>query len=149
MTKWIWFHTTEATFKNCTVKTPSLMKLLSKVLRNSAPEITTSKINGAPVSPWHSPLRLYYYWWNWLWAKYIVLHLNSLRINFISLTTLAPRPFLKLFIEFVTILLLFFVLVFEQWGMWDRGPPIRGWTCSPCIGRHSLNHGTTREVPFV
>ena len=29
----------------------------------------------------------------------------------------------KVFIEFVTILLLFYVLVFWPWGMWDQTPP--------------------------
>ena len=32
-------------------------------------------------------------------------------------------PFLKSLIEFVTILLLFYVLVFWPWGMWDRSSP--------------------------
>ena len=31
-------------------------------------------------------------------------------------------------------------------GMWDPSSPTRDWTCTPCIGRWSLNHGTTREV---
>ena len=52
--------------------------------------------------------------------------------------------FLKAFIEFVTILLLFYVLIFE---MWDLISSIRVRTCSPCIGMWSLNHWTTRVVP--
>ena len=52
----------------------------------------------------------------------------------------------KVFIEFVTILLLFYALFFWPWGMWDPSSPTRDWTCTPCIGRWSLNHGTTREV---
>ena len=53
----------------------------------------------------------------------------------------------KVFIEFVTILLLFYVLVFWPRGMWDRSSPTRHRTCTPCIGRQSLNHWTPRDVP--
>ena len=53
----------------------------------------------------------------------------------------------KVFIEFVTILLLFYVLVFWSRGMWDLSSPTRDWIGTPCIGRRSLNHWTTREVP--
>ena len=53
----------------------------------------------------------------------------------------------KVFIEFVTILLLFYVLVFWLRGMWDLSSPTRDRTRTPCIGRRSLNHWTTSEVP--
>ena len=54
----------------------------------------------------------------------------------------------KVFIEFVTILLLF---CFASWprGTWDLSSLTRGGTCTPCIGRRSLNHWTTREVPHT
>ena len=55
----------------------------------------------------------------------------------------------KVFIEFVTILLLFYVLVFWLGGMWDLSSPTRDQTRTPCIGRRSLNHWTTKEVPEV
>ena len=55
----------------------------------------------------------------------------------------------KVFIDFVTILLLFCVLFFWPQGMWDLSSPTRDRTCTPCIGRWSLNHWTTREVPGV
>ena len=54
----------------------------------------------------------------------------------------------KVFTEFVTILVLFYVLVF--WGpqaMWGLNSPTRDQTCTPCTGRQSLYHRTTREVP--
>ena len=38
----------------------------------------------------------------------------------------------------------FYVLDF--W--WDLSSSTRDWTCTPCIGRQSLNHRTTREVPW-
>ena len=53
----------------------------------------------------------------------------------------------KVFIEFVTILLLFYVLSFWLWGMWDLSSPTRDWTRTACIGTWSLNHWIVREVP--
>ena len=55
--------------------------------------------------------------------------------------------FFNIFIEFVTILLLFYVLVFWREGMWDLSSPTRDQTCTLCLGRPSFNHWTTREVP--
>ena len=53
----------------------------------------------------------------------------------------------KVFIEFVTISLLLYVLVFWPRGMWALSSPTRDQTRIPCIGRQSLNHWTAREVP--
>ena len=53
----------------------------------------------------------------------------------------------SVFIEFVTILLLFYVLIFGPRGMWDLSSWTRDRTRTPCIGRQSLNHWTAREVP--
>ena len=54
----------------------------------------------------------------------------------------------KVFTESATILLLFFMfLVFWLWGMWDLGSPTRDGTFMPWVGRQTLNHWTTREVP--
>ena len=53
----------------------------------------------------------------------------------------------KVFIEFVTILFLSYILDFGPRGMWDLSPLIRDRTYTPSIGRHGLNHWTTREVP--
>ena len=52
----------------------------------------------------------------------------------------------KVFIEFVTLLLLFYVLVFWPRGIWDLSSPTRDRTHTPCIGRQSLNQWTAREV---
>ena len=41
----------------------------------------------------------------------------------------------------------FHVLVSWPRGMWIS--PTRDWTHTPCIGRQSLNHWTTREVPIL
>ena len=51
------------------------------------------------------------------------------------------------FIEFVTTLLLFYVLFFWPRGTWDLKSLTRGPTHTHCIGRRSLNHWTTSEVP--
>ena len=55
--------------------------------------------------------------------------------------------FFKVFIEFVTVLLLFYVLVFWQQGMWDLSYLTRDQTCTPCIGRRSLNHWMPGKFP--
>ena len=55
----------------------------------------------------------------------------------------------KVFIEFVTISLLFYVLFFWPRGMWDLSSPTRDQTHTPCTGRRNLNQCTTREVPRV
>ena len=55
----------------------------------------------------------------------------------------------KVLVEFVTILLLFYVLVFWPQAMWDLSSPTRDRTHTLCIGRRSLNHWTAREVPDI
>ena len=55
--------------------------------------------------------------------------------------------FLKVFTEFVTILLPLYVSVFWPRGMWDLNSPTRDRTRTPFIGRWSFNHWTAREVP--
>ena len=41
----------------------------------------------------------------------------------------------KVFIQFVTVLLLFYTLVFWQWGMWSLSSPLRNQTHIPCTRR--------------
>ena len=53
----------------------------------------------------------------------------------------------KVFIEDVTIFLLFSVLVFGPRGMWDLSPPTRDQTCDSCTGRRVLYTGATWEAP--
>ena len=50
----------------------------------------------------------------------------------------------KVFIELVTILLLFPALVFWTQGIWDPSSPTMDQTCPPCVGR--FNHWTARKV---
>ena len=50
---------------------------------------------------------------------------------------------LKYFIEFVKILLQFYVLVFWSRGMWDLSSLSRDQTCTPYIGRRFLTTGLT------
>ena len=52
----------------------------------------------------------------------------------------------KVFIEFVTVLLLFYVLGFWPQGMWDLISLTKDRTHTHCIGKRSLNHWTTRKV---
>ena len=65
----------------------------------------------------------------------------------------SPIPFpkwnlfiFKVFIEFVTMLLLFYILAFWPRSMWDLSFLTRDQIHTPCIGRWRLNHWTTREV---
>ena len=54
----------------------------------------------------------------------------------------------KVLIEFVTILLLFYVSVFWPQSMCEFSSLTRDWTCTPCIGRQNLNNWMiTWEVP--
>ena len=55
----------------------------------------------------------------------------------------------KVFIEFVTILLPFYVLVFWPRSMRDLSSLTRDRTRTPCVGRWSLNHWTAREVTYL
>ena len=55
----------------------------------------------------------------------------------------------KVLTECVTISLLLYVLVFWPQDMWDLSSSTRDQTCTPCFGRQSLNHYTSREVPPV
>ena len=52
----------------------------------------------------------------------------------------------KVFIDFATILFLFYVLVFWPQGTWDLNSPTMDRTHSPYIGKQSLNHWTSREA---
>ena len=55
----------------------------------------------------------------------------------------------KVFTTFVTILFLFsgvFFFFFPPGGIWDPNSLTRDQTCTPCIGKRSLNSWTTREV---
>ena len=53
----------------------------------------------------------------------------------------------RVFIEFVTILLLFYVVVFLALRLAGSQLPSRDWTSTPCPGRWSLSHWIARKVP--
>ena len=55
----------------------------------------------------------------------------------------------NVFIELVTLLLLFCVLIFWPWGIWELDSLTRNQTYTPCIGRRSLNYWTAREIPTI
>lgn len=42
----------------------------------------------------------------------------------------------------------FNILFFWPWGMWDLSSRTRDWTCTPCMGRQSLNHCTAGKPLF-
>ena len=53
----------------------------------------------------------------------------------------------KVFIEFVTILLLFYVLVFWPQSTWNLNSPTRDQTHTAWVGRRNRNHWTAQDVP--
>ena len=57
-------------------------------------------------------------------------------------------PFLKSLLNLLQYCL-FYALVFWPRGMWDLNSLTRDWTQIPCVGRWSVNHWTTREVPSL
>ena len=50
---------------------------------------------------------------------------------------------------FFTILLLLYVLTFWPPGKWDLSSLTKDQTHSLCLGRQSLNHWSTREIPVI
>ena len=46
-------------------------------------------------------------------------------------------------------LLLFYILVFRPWGVWDLRSLMRDWNLTPCIGRWRLNYWTARQIPKI
>ena len=58
---------------------------------------------------------------------------TAVSIKFFFLRFFWCGPFKKS-IEFITILLLFYVLGFRPWAMWDLSFLTKDWTCTPCIG---------------
>ena len=54
---------------------------------------------------------------------------------------------LKLFVEFVTILLLFYVLVFWPQGMWDLGSQLAVKLAPPALEGKVLTTGPPEESP--
>ena len=97
------------------------------------------------------------HFWIGLFVFLILSCMSCLYILEISLLS-ADNIFFKIFffmwtifkvlIEFITVLLLFYVLVFWLQGIWDLSSPTRDGTPTPCTGRQSHNHWTTREVPW-
>ena len=72
---------------------------------------------------------------------YIFYFFFSLRYFLLLLWTI-----FKVFTEFVTILLLFYVLVFWVWGMWDLRSPTRNGTCTRPLEGKVLTYWTARSL---
>ena len=79
-----------------------------------------------------------------------ILSFYELNILKLSFSFFLMWTIFEVFFEFVTMLFLFYVLCFvcfPLYGMWDFCFLTQGPTGTPCIGRQSVNHWTTREVP--
>ena len=84
----------------------------------------------------------------WQYFGYIGFKLIKINLCFFFAFFLMWHIF-KVFVGFVTVLLLFYALVFWPWVMWDPSSPTRDWTHTPYMGRWSLNHWTAMKVPFL
>ena len=82
---------------------------------------------------------------------YIYLHIYYIFNIYILITYLIifMWTILKVFIEFLTASFLFYVSLFWPQGMWDFSSLTKDWTCTPYIGRQSLNHWTASKVPRI
>ena len=80
--------------------------------------------------------------------KYFLGLLRSVTTSCFFFFSFWCGPFLKSLLSLLTVSLLFYVLVFWPWGMWQHSSPTRDRTCTPCIERWSLSHWTTWEVPI-
>ena len=99
--------------------------------------------------------RISYLLFLWLWRNFTVMCYTAF-ISYISIQWVLYLFFLKIFfdmdhsfkifIEFVTVLLLLYVLVFWPQDMWGLSSPTRGQTHTACPGRQRLNHQITREI---
>ena len=69
------------------------------------------------------------------------------KISFLFFSFFFMWTILKIFIEFVTTLLLFYGLVFWPQKACGILTLDQGWNSHPCIGRQSLNHWTTQGSP--
>ena len=76
---------------------------------------------------------------NWLFGSFVHSFIASLS-KYLFL--------LKAFIEFCYNIFCFlcFLFFFWLWDVWDLSYLTRNETCTPCIGRQSLNHQTNRDV---
>ena len=84
------------------------------------------------------------------WAKWRCRNREQTSVRSVgrSGTERVTRIFLKVFIEFIATMLLFYVLFFGHRHVGSYSFPTRDWTHSPCIGRQSPNYWNTREVPL-
>ena len=74
-------------------------------------------------------------------------YLEDMNVNVIfSLKKIFFMWLLKSLFEFVTVLLLLYVLFFWPGGMWELRSPARNQTFTSCIGSQCLNHWTTKKV---
>ena len=79
---------------------------------------------------------------------FISCYLNILSFNFLYLIRFLMWTFFKVFIEFVTIGLLFYAFFFYLKACGILAYSIRDGTHTPGIGRKRLNYWTAREVPL-
>ena len=78
----------------------------------------------------------------------IFLYLHASTHTFFFLRFFWCGPFLKSLLNLLQYCFCFMFWFFWPQGMWDLSSLTGDQTRIPCIGRRSLNHWTTREVPI-
>ena len=89
------------------------------------------------------PLIHYIKLWVLAWQKKYYFFI----IFFLKIFLFLMWTIFEVFIQLVTVLFLFPVLLFWLRGLWNLSSPTRDGICTPCLGRRSPKHWTTREVP--
>ena len=87
-------------------------------------------------------------WHPWVLVRIRVLQLLLSRLSRLGTSsTLARSVLVPIFDSFFFSLCIFYILAALH-VIWERSPPTRDQSHAPCIGRQSLNHWTSREVPL-
>lgn len=81
-----------------------------------------------------------------LCAYVLICRIGILMYLLSGVNNLCRIVFSKVFTEFVTILLLLYVLFFC--GMLDLSSPAKDQLCTSCPGGGSVNHWTAKDVPM-
>ena len=88
-------------------------------------------------------------WHPWVPVRIRVLQLLLSRLSRLGTSsTLARSVLVPIFDSFFFFSLCIFYILAALHGIWERSPPTRDQSHAPCIGRQSLNHWTSREVPL-
>ena len=81
---------------------------------------------------------------NWLFGSFVHSFVASLSKYLFLLKAFIEFCYNVTSVFYISFFVCFFF--FWLWEVWDLSYPTRNETCTPCIGRQSLNHKTIRDV---